>query len=771
MRIGIGCVVIIAWCAIASAEDSSTFTPVKLSAPKGYTVEVAAAPPLVGHPLMGAFDPQGRMYVAATAGLNLRRPDLEEQLPNFVQRLEDVDGDGVFDKATKFADKLTFPQGCLWHEGSLYVASSGAIWRFTDDNDDGVADRREKIVGDFGYTGNAADVHGCFLGPEGRIYWCEGRHGHEIKNAQGELVSKGKAARIFSSRADGSDVRSYCTGGMDNPVEIVFGPTGDMFGSVNLMYSRPRGDCLVHWLYGGVYPREDFASSLDGELLRTGDLLREVHNFGHVALSGLCRLRTNQLGDNFAGDLMLTVFNTNRIARMKLAPSKATYKAALVEDFLVADSKDFHPTDVLEDADGSLLVIDTGGWFRIGCPQSQVAKSHIPGAIYRVRRTSSLSVEDPRGRQIDHAKLSSEDFVRYLEDPRPAVVDAAMSALAARFAAERAATVEQELGNQYDKQSVAVRRRLLQAARRAESPRAGDWLLRGLRDADDSVRQTACRALYHAKTEQQTAIATQLIALLQDPAVVVRREAAVVLGQQSEISANASAALLAALGSAEEDPLVRHTLTYALIDLGDREATAKGLLASSASTQAAAAIALEQMRRKNADVRWLEIPAPATGAPLTQAEQDRVLTMLKELPTGDAAAGRAVFFGAKAACASCHRVGEQGGQVGPDITTIGRIRAEGDLLASILYPSASFARGFEPYSVVTDSGRVATGIILAESSTHLHLGLDKENSVRIAASEIEEIKASPISIMPQEVVKQLKPQETADLIAYLKSLK
>jgi hypothetical protein len=50
---------------------------------------------------------------------------------------------------------------------------------------------------------------------------------------------------------------------------------------------------------------------------------------------------------------------------------------------------------VLEDSDGSLLVVDTGGWFRIGCPASQVAKPQIGGAIYRIQKDGSPRVQDP----------------------------------------------------------------------------------------------------------------------------------------------------------------------------------------------------------------------------------------------------------------------------------------------------------------------------------------------------------------------------------------
>ena len=56
---------------------------------------------------------------------------------------------------------------------------------------------------------------------------------------------------------DGSDVEVFCGGGMDNPVEVDFTPEGEMFGTVNILIGRPRVDCLMHWVQGGVYPRDD----------------------------------------------------------------------------------------------------------------------------------------------------------------------------------------------------------------------------------------------------------------------------------------------------------------------------------------------------------------------------------------------------------------------------------------------------------------------------------------------------------------------------------
>jgi putative heme-binding domain-containing protein len=82
---------------------------------------------------------------------------------------------------------------------------------------------------------------------------------------------------------------------------------------------------------------------------------------------------------------MVTHFNTQRLVRMELTPSGSTYKA-VENEFLKLHDPDIHLTDVMEDPrDGSLLLFDTGGWFRIGCPSSLMAKSDLLGAVYRIR--------------------------------------------------------------------------------------------------------------------------------------------------------------------------------------------------------------------------------------------------------------------------------------------------------------------------------------------------------------------------------------------------
>ena len=102
----------------------------------------------------------------------------------------------------------------------------------------------------------------------------------------------------------------------------------------------------------------------------------------------------------------------------------------------------------------------------------------------------------------------------------------------------------------------------------------------------------------------------------------------------------------------------------------------------------------------------------------------RLAKLAPLLQGGDADAGKRVFFGTKAACAACHRAGDQGGggDIGPDLTTIGRIRTHEDLLESILYPSRTLTSGFDHYSVITNDGRIHTGVIRYPSNDYFFFG-------------------------------------------------
>jgi putative heme-binding domain-containing protein len=155
----------------------------------------------------------------------------------------------------------------------------------------------------------------------------------------------------------------------------------------------------------------------------------------------------------------------------------------------------------------------------------------------------------------------------------------------------------------------------------------------------------------------------------------------------------------------------------------------------------------------------------------TAKQKARLLELKPVLAGGSARRGREVFFGKKAACAACHRVRAEGGQVGPDLSKIGAIRSGPDLLESIVFPSASFARGYEPYVIETRAGKTYNGIIARDTAEALYLKTAERAEIRIPRASIATLARSQVSIMPQGLDAQLSRRELGDLIAFLLSLK
>lgn len=984
-----------------AAAQAPIYVRPELHAPPGFVVETAVAPPLVRFPMMACLDDRGRLFVCEAAGVNLFGPDLATVEPNSILLVEDTNGDGVYDKSTTFADRMTFPSGCVWHGDALYVASAPYIWRLRDTDGDGVADERTQLVGKFEDSGIGDSLHGPFLAPDGRLYWVHGigGDGHEVRDAAGALIVKSDAPGIFSCWPDGTDIRKHCAGGMNNPVELDFTDAGQMIGTVNLLKNRPRDDALVQWIWGGLYPHNE--GVIEG-LPRTGDLLDSTYSFGHVAVSGLTRLRSSHLGDGYRDSFLVTQFNTQRVVRVNFTPTGST-AAGEQHEFLSSPNTDVHFTDILEDADGSVLVVDTGGWFRNGCPTSQIAKPSVLGAIYRIRRVGAPKLVDrqaERGQAIPSlAELksvlsdSAHELVRLdavwalcrmrddaaaplleiaLHDSSPTVREAAVHAIFCRrdegltaplikLLSDESRSVRREtattLGVLHAKQAVPallaaltesndrllehalifalieiddseqtiaglshasplVRRGALIALDQMPAGGLRQEMMAPLLDTVDPVLQRTALEIISRRegwadetiglldtwlsgddtlSEQQaTALRGALTAFAADAKVQGLIAAALVdqnlgidrrllvLEAISRMTATATPAPwpapLAALIRSPEAPIALAALTSArAIHAPEIEAAvadvARSAHSPTAQRIAAIEVLVDQSLALNSDAfqflaaefatpsdetgarpeRLLQIArtlakAPlsvpqrravaglvaqaspltlpvllgafdgdtdaATGAALVAALQQsdartslpllrleqalraypsevhaaaeallaasraeaaasaRLLDQLaSSLSDGDAERGRAVFFGNKAACSACHRRDADGGNIGPDLSQIGRIRTRRDLLEAVMFPSASFARGFEPITIATTAGLTHQGVIGVETAREVTLRTGDRAEIRIPRDEIEEMQPSAVSIMPQGLATALTREELADLLAYLASTK
>jgi putative heme-binding domain-containing protein len=149
-------------------------------------------------------------------------------------------------------------------------------------------------------------------------------------------------------------------------------------------------------------------------------------------------------------------------------------------------------------------------------------------------------------------------------------------------------------------------------------------------------------------------------------------------------------------------------------------------------------------------------------------ERHERLAQLALTTAGNPARGRELFFKAdRTACLKCHRLGEQGGRIGPDLTGVGRRFSRIHLVESVLEPSRAIAPAYRNYAIRLKDGQVLSGVKVAETDATLSLG-DGEGQIRVLQkSAIEEQKALELSLMPEGLEKALSDREFVDLIAFL----
>ncbi len=140
--------------------------------------------------------------------------------------------------------------------------------------------------------------------------------------------------------------------------------------------------------------------------------------------------------------------------------------------------------------------------------------------------------------------------------------------------------------------------------------------------------------------------------------------------------------------------------------------------------------------------------------------------------TGNAERGKALFLKAESIqCRNCHRIGNQGQAIGPDLTRIAKDRTKEQLLQSILEPSKTIDPKYRTYVIETESGRVHTGLLKERTDDKTVLLTADNKTIEISAEEIEQMVSHPRSLMPDLLFRDMTAEQLADILAFLSSLK
>ncbi|MCA9219449.1 MAG: c-type cytochrome [Planctomycetales bacterium] len=260
------------------------------------------------------------------------------------------------------------------------------------------------------------------------------------------------------------------------------------------------------------------------------------------------------------------------------------------------------------------------------------------------------------------------------------------------------------------------------------------------------------------------------------------KAAAAILQSNGEPDREMSAAVLASLARSQDVSVARTVLAVypklndslrpkAIELLTQRADWSKQLLAAISDKQIPAeALNANQVTRlqlsRDEELRRLVANTWGTVRQTRNPAREQVIAEMRELlarTPGDAERGEVAFH---KLCGQCHKIHGRGLEVGPDITANGRNSYE-QLLSNVFDPSLVIGAAYQPRVVITDSGRVLTGLLVEESDSRIVLKMQGGKQEVIPREDIDELTVSQLSMMPEGVEKQLTPQEIADLFAFL----
>jgi putative heme-binding domain-containing protein len=419
---------------LSPAEERATF---KL--PPGFEIQLVASEPEIQKPMNLAFDNRGRLWV--THSIEYPFAAATDATPrDGLTVLEGFGPDGRATKTTLFADGLNIPIGVLPLPGGtpdgrgqeVIVWSIPNIWKLTDTDGDGKADRREVLYGPFDFADTHGDQNAFRLGPDGWVYACHGfRNASKVKlRGEGDVVVEMSSGNTYRFRPDGSAIEQVSWGQV-NPFGMCFDRMGNQFTAD--CHSKP----IMMILRGGYY--DSFGKPHDGlgnAPLTTGD------GHGSTGIAGMAAYEADQFPAEYRGSMFVGNVMTNIIHRDIPEWRGSSPWVEKPADFVSCDDWWFRPVDLQLGPDGGLYVADFYnciiGHYEVDLKHPR--RDRHRGRIWRI----VWKGEDGKaavGSPADLTGLGNDRLVTLMGNENMTVRRLAFDTLIARAACSTAATV------------------------------------------------------------------------------------------------------------------------------------------------------------------------------------------------------------------------------------------------------------------------------------------------------------------------------------------
>ncbi len=710
-------------------------------------------------PIAHRFDRLGRLWVIGSLTYPQIKPG--EEPNDYIKVLEDTNGDGKADKTTTFAEGLMIPTGIEIDPDAqgCWVSEGTKLWHMRDTDGDGKADKKEIVLRGFGTGDNHQNINSFRWSPGGELFMSQGLHAFSrVETPFG--ITKLDEAGYFRFRPKRQQLDSFWGGPADpqNPWGFVWDDWGALF--VQAGNNGGLFDALPSAFEGGVIKRPpSIWVDARGRKCSNPDIVGTAH-----------------FPPEWQGAVITPGYINNAVWTLRLTPDGSGWSAKDSEPLITSTHGSFRPMDAKFAPDGSLYIAD---WYNPIIGHYQASFRHpdrdkLHGRIWRVTAKGRSLVKPPEFLKQGYA-AAFKDLIAGLESDE-------------RFVRQHA---RQLLGT-------IPKGGVLLAVDEWAKAKGTD---RALFDAlcvhqwQDHAQIDIVRAAMSSKEPRLRAYAADCVVRWRDAEGVGRTS--------DQPGATAASDLLSGLVQ-DENPRVRLAAIVASVNRVDwipfwravrQERDARTDFAVQQGIQRLKEKRPEETAKRLADPEWRALvenrakpanpPAPKADPKLAamvaealkqpanagHLPPEAVAAMALEVrEKGNAKNGAAIFHRAELACVACHRVGNEGGALGPDLTNLGSAQPLDFIIGAVLEPQREIKEGFETREVRTKDGQVLIGFRRAADAGEVAL-LDSatQREVKVKKSEVTSEKTLG-SMMPAGLIDKLSREDQRDLFRFLSEL-